>query len=175
MHTIRTAAEHVYRPLLARKTAADRIQHALSVLHKFQFLFALPGVLLQATQANQYEKAIRAYKRAKAIVVRDVPLLQRVHSGTAAACECDCVYFSLIMSTHTRSTVIVIVLWSFAFRLPCVPNTNHLHRHHHLSLTLPPLLQRCTPLWPHFEPRCCNAWMCRRRPAAAAGTTSACV
>ena len=82
LHTIRAEAERVYRPLLARKTDADRIQHVLSVLHKFQFLFSLPGTILQATQANQYDKAIRAYKKAKSIVVRDVPLLQRVHSGT---------------------------------------------------------------------------------------------
>jgi hypothetical protein len=42
--------------MLSRKNDVDKIQHVLSVLHKFQFLLSLPGIILQATQANQYDK-----------------------------------------------------------------------------------------------------------------------
>ena len=68
-HTPRTLT--TTSPMLARKTEADRIQHVLGVLHKFKFLLTLPGVILQATQANQVRAEKERGREREVVTVTD--------------------------------------------------------------------------------------------------------
>lgn len=78
LEELRKRANEIYIPLLARKKEADKIRNVLAVLKKFQFLFSLPGVMRKAIENKQYDGVIRAYKKAKSIVVRDVEILEKV-------------------------------------------------------------------------------------------------
>jgi hypothetical protein len=56
-------AKNVYGPLLSRKTEAERIRQALSVLSRFAFLFALPSKIAANIKAGEYDKAVQHYKK----------------------------------------------------------------------------------------------------------------
>ena len=84
LEILRTKANDIYRPLLVRKTEADRIRGVLAVLKKFQFLFTLPGTIRKAIENKQYDGVVRAYKKAKSVVVRDVAVLHKVHQEVYA-------------------------------------------------------------------------------------------
>eukprot|EP00002_Diphylleia_rotans_P031087 TRINITY_DN6440_c0_g1_i3.p1 TRINITY_DN6440_c0_g1~~TRINITY_DN6440_c0_g1_i3.p1 ORF type:complete len:826 (-),score=173.09 TRINITY_DN6440_c0_g1_i3:102-2579(-) len=58
----------VYGDLLVRKREIESKRGVLSVLLRFQFVFKLVGVLKEAIDKNEYDKAIRDYRKAKLLV-----------------------------------------------------------------------------------------------------------
>ena len=60
-------ADRLFEDVLERKDRADGTRNALSILHRFRFLFHLPASLDRNIQKADYDLVINDYARAKAL------------------------------------------------------------------------------------------------------------
>ncbi|GAM17613.1 hypothetical protein SAMD00019534_007880 [Acytostelium subglobosum LB1] len=59
----------VYNPLLQGKQEADHIRKVLALLHKYKFIFKLPGKIIENIKQGEFDKIIHNYKNAKSLIV----------------------------------------------------------------------------------------------------------
>ena len=59
------AAEEVFRPMIERRRKAEKLRIALSAYERHKFLFSLPNVLQEAIKKQEFDVAVRDYRRGK--------------------------------------------------------------------------------------------------------------
>jgi len=67
---LQQTAVAIYAPLLTRKREIDRIRKSLEVLKKFRFVFSLPASIRKHIRSRAYDKVIRDFQKANAIIVQ---------------------------------------------------------------------------------------------------------
>jgi hypothetical protein len=62
-------ATKLYGPVLERRSKADKIRVALSILEQWKFFFNLPSNLQEMIQNGRYDGAVRDYKKGKSMML----------------------------------------------------------------------------------------------------------
>lgn len=61
-------ADKLYGPVLERRSKADKIRIALSILEQWKFFFNLPSSLRDMIKKKRYDGAVRDYKKGKSLM-----------------------------------------------------------------------------------------------------------
>lgn len=61
-------ANRVYGPVLERRSKAQHIRVALTILEQWKFFFNLPSSLIDMIQKGKYDAAVRDYKKGKSLM-----------------------------------------------------------------------------------------------------------
>mmetsp|Transcript_11664 Transcript_11664/g.42646 ORF Transcript_11664/g.42646 Transcript_11664/m.42646 type:complete len:914 (-) Transcript_11664:54-2795(-) len=76
---VHAEATSLFTEQIARQAQADRIRRVLTLMSRFQSLFSLPAAMRECAQREEYEQALREFRKARTLIEQaNAPILHRV-------------------------------------------------------------------------------------------------